>query len=117
MQTIELGWRYDRADFVTTLLLQAPESGGTFEYVPLLRSSDNENYNDLERLLDNTHEGVVQLANEAGTLTLFVGHYSPHRVTLVQGLRPRLIAVLSYETEPGIMFSEAARKRFYGRVE
>lgn len=30
----ELGWHVDGADFVVTLMLQAPESGGVFEFVP-----------------------------------------------------------------------------------
>ena len=34
----ELGWHFDGADFVVTLLLQAPEAGGTFEFAPMLRT-------------------------------------------------------------------------------
>ncbi len=112
----ELGWHYDRADFVTTLLLQAPEAGGAFEFAPHLRSPEDENYAGLAELLDGSHPGVVSKAGQAGTLTLFVGHYSIHRVAPVQGQMPRLVAVLSYENEPGVTFSEAARTRFYGRA-
>lgn len=111
----ELGWHYDRADFVTTLLLQASEAGGAFEFAPHLRSPEDENYTGLTKLLNGSHPGVVSKASQAGTLTLFVGHYSIHRVTPVQGQTPRLVAVLSYEDEPDVFFSEAARTRFYGR--
>ena len=112
----ELGWHYDRADFVTTLLLQCPKAGGAFEFVPHLRSPDDENYAGLAQLLEGTHPRIVSRAGQPGTLTLFVGHYSPHRVAPVQGQTPRIIAVLSYESEPGVVFSEAARTRFYGRA-
>jgi hypothetical protein len=39
----EHGWHFDGADFVVTLMLQAPLAGGQFEYVPMLRSADDEN--------------------------------------------------------------------------
>ncbi len=112
----QLGWHYDRADFVTTLLIQRPEEGGAFEYVPNLRQPDEENYEGLAQLLDGAHPAKVSHSAEAGTLTLFVGHYSIHRVSPVSGNTPRMIAVLSYENEPDVVFTEAARLRFYGRV-
>ena len=34
----ELGWHFDNADFVVTLMLQASEAGGVFEFAPMLRS-------------------------------------------------------------------------------
>ncbi|MEM7533155.1 MAG: 2OG-Fe(II) oxygenase [Chloroflexota bacterium] len=113
----QLGWHYDRADFVTTLLLQAPEVGGRFEYVPHLRTADNENYAGLSQLLDDTHPDKISLAGQAGTLTLFQGIYSPHRVTQVQGATPRINSILSYTLEPGVVFSESARMQFYGRAK
>jgi hypothetical protein len=33
----ELGWHFDRGEFVVTLLLQTPEAGGKFESYPALR--------------------------------------------------------------------------------
>ena len=32
----ELGWHFDNSSFAVTMLLQAPEGGGQFEYVPNL---------------------------------------------------------------------------------
>ena len=112
----QLGWHYDRADFVTTLLLQAPETGGRFEYIPHLRSAEDENYAGLSALLADTHSEKISLASEAGTLTLFQGIFSPHRVTQVSGATPRITSVLSYTKQPGVVFSESARKQFYGRA-
>ena len=111
----EIGWHYDRSDFVTTILLQAPEAGGVYEYAPNLRTEADEHFERLGRVLAGNDASVARLSGEPGSLTLFSGHYSLHRVTPVQGPRPRVIAVLSYEREPGVVFSEYARKLFYGR--
>ncbi|MGF1608219.1 MAG: hypothetical protein ACFCUQ_02405 [Kiloniellales bacterium] len=51
-----------------------------------------------------------------GALVLFRGRHSLHRVTPVEGARPRLVAVLSYDSEPGVMLTEYNRKLFYGRA-
>ena len=112
----QLNWHYDRADFVTTLLLQAPEAGGEFSYVPYLRTAEDENYEGLTQLLDGTHPDMVRSAGRAGTLTLFQGIYSPHSVTTVQGETPRINSVLSYTVEPGVVFTAEERRRFYGRA-
>jgi hypothetical protein len=112
----ELGWHYDRAGCATTLLLQRPEAGGAFEFVSNLRSEGNENYEGVAQLLSGVHPGIVSRAGQAGTLTLFAGYYSPHRVTPVQGKIPRMVAVLGYVNEPDVVFSESARIRFYGRA-
>jgi hypothetical protein len=51
-----------------------------------------------------------------GTLTLFRGRYSLHRVTPVAGDRLRLNAVLAYVDQPNVEFSAYARQLFYGRT-
>lgn len=114
----ELAWHFDRADFVTTLSLQTAKAGGAFEYVPMIRNAEvgDENYAGVAKLLAGDRQGVVTLPLEAGTLALFRGHNSIHRVTKVQGSRPRLVAALSYTREPGQKFSTYARKLFYGRA-
>ena len=33
----ELGWHFDQSEFSVTLMIQRPETGGDFEYVPLVR--------------------------------------------------------------------------------
>ena len=35
----EHGWHFDESEFTVTLMLQAPESGGSFEYVPRIRGA------------------------------------------------------------------------------
>jgi hypothetical protein len=48
-------------------------------------------------------------------LSLFRGRQSLHRVTPSRGSSKRLLAALSYVTNPDTIFSAYARKLFYGR--
>jgi len=112
----QLGWHFDNADFVTTLMLRPAKAGGLYEYAPGLRGPENANYDALGRVLAGAREGVRALDLEAGALVVFRGRYALHRVTPVEGAHPRLLAVLSYDPEPGKMLTEHTRKIFYGRV-
>ena len=46
-----LNWHFDRSEFTTTLLLQAPEAGGTFEYCSNLRKPHDENFDGVGQFL------------------------------------------------------------------
>jgi len=46
-----LNWYFDRSEFTTTLLLQAPEEGGEFLYRKDLRSAEDPNYEGVAQLL------------------------------------------------------------------
>ena len=81
----ELGWHFDNADFVVTLMLQAPAAGGAFEYVPMLRGPGDDNPQGVASLLGGDRTGVRTMNPDPGTLALFRGHHSPHRVTPVEG--------------------------------
>lgn len=107
-------WHFDSGNLVTTLLLQAPESGGIFEYVPAIRSEENENFEAVEAVLDGIHQGVLQNRLQAGTLSLFRGHYSLHRVTPVAGKRQRIQAILGYSTRPDLYGSIESSILHYG---
>jgi hypothetical protein len=111
----ELGWHFDRTDFAVTLSLQQSEEGGLFEYVPNLRDESDENYDAVARILAGERDRVRELPTEPGTLTLFRGHHSLHRVTPSRGPSKRLMAALSYVREPNVTFSAYARNLFYGR--
>ena len=112
----QLNWHFDRAEFTTTVLLQAPCSGGEFRYRSALRSESDPNYNGVARLLAGQDERVQTLALEPGTLNVFMGKNTAHRVTPVEGDRPRIVAVFSYYETPGFAFSDAERVGFYGRT-
>ena len=112
-----LNWHFDRADFSVTLSIQTAQDGGQFEYVPALRSSDDENYDGVTKVMEGAAGDTHLLEFEAGTLALFRGHYALHRVTPVIGKQARLAAVLSYVREPNVSFTPDARELFYGRTE
>ena len=110
-----LNWHFDRSEFTVTLLLQAPEAGGVFEYRTDLRSPDDPNYEGVARLLAGEDPQMRRMSVIPGTLNVFRGVNTPHRVTPVSGDRARMIAVLTYYEAPGAMFTESEQLGFYGR--
>lgn len=120
----ELGWHFDNSSFAVTTLMQAPDSGGRFEYVSNVRAADGDgeaamNYEGVSAVLDGRAEdvglAVQELTFEPGDLVLFRGRNSMHRVTPSFGETPRVLVVFAYNTEPGIGLSESAKATFYGR--
>ncbi len=112
-----LGWHFDRSEFTTTLLLQAPDAGGEFEYRTHLRSDHDPNYDGVARLLLGADPDVRALPARPGTLTVFRGANTAHRATAVEGSRQRVISAFSYHLEPDVMLTDIDRRGFYGRAE
>ena len=111
-----LNWHFDRAEFTTTMLLQAPVSGGEFKYRSGLRSDTDPNYEGVARLLAGEDQHVRTLSLSSGTLNVFRGKNTAHRVTTVEGGHARIIAVFSYYETADVAFSDAERLGFYGRT-
>ena len=104
----QLGWHFDTNDGVVSLLLQAPEVGGQFEYAPFIRSEDDENYDEVGKLFSGNSSLAVQPGAAAGSFVLFRGRRSCHRVTpVVIASQPRLNLLLSYDEKPGMVFPAA----------
>lgn len=112
-----LNWHFDRSEFTTTLLLQAPEQGSTFLYRTDLRSADDPNYDGVANLVRGEDTQVQALDAEAGTLNVFRGVNTPHCVTPAQGPRPRVVTVLTYYETPGARFTPEEQLGFYGRTD
>lgn len=110
-----LFWHFDQTDFVSSIALRAAEEGGDFEYVPLIRSAANENYPTVKRLFEGSNEGVVRVPMTPGTLLLFEGRNSIHRVTPIRGRTTRLVVLLAYDTKPGTRSSKLLQMSRYGR--
>ena len=110
-----LNWHFDRSEFTTTLLLQAPEAGGDFVYRCDLRSDGNPNHDGVARLLAGEDPEVKTLKLSAGTLNVFAGKNTAHKVSTIKGARERIIAVFSYFDRPGVVFSNEDQIGFYGR--
>jgi hypothetical protein len=112
----QLQWHFDQTDFVVSLALQDAEHGGDFEVAPFIRSADDERYDAVARVLEGDRAGVTTLPMTPGTLLVFAGRNSLHRVSPISGSTPRLVALLGYDTKPGTMSSELLKAVRYGRV-
>jgi hypothetical protein len=113
----QLGWHFDNSEFAVTLMLQDCAEGGEFEYVPGIRTADDENFPAVRAVLAGAREPVRSLHAEPGTLTLFRGRHSLHRVTPVRGATGRVNAVLAYASTAGHRLSPLNRRLFYGPNE
>ena len=82
----------------------------------MLRSESDRNDAGVRALLAGTSDRIRTMSGEPGTLALFRGHWSPHRVTPVEGARTRINAVLSYAVAPGHRLGEETYRLFYGRI-
>lgn len=111
-----LNWHFDRSEFTTTILLQAPDQGGLFEYRTDLRSESDPNYDGVARMLAGEDPGVQRIRLSAGALNVFRGRNTAHRVTPVEGETPRMIAVFSFYDRPGVRMTAEEQKGFYGRA-
>ncbi len=109
-------WHFDEAEYSTTIMLQEADDGGFFEYLPHLRQPDGSEAERISTLLDGDEHGVQRLAFSVGDLSIFGGRRSLHRVTEVLGSTTRLVAVLTFNTKPGVTNSEAVRRLFWGRA-
>ena len=110
-----LHWHFDQTDFVTSIALRPAQHGGDFDYVPLIRSATDENYARVQRLLLGNEREVVRVPMTPGTLLLFEGRNSIHRVTPIAGDVTRLVALLAYDTKPGTRSSKLLQRARYGR--
>lgn len=111
-----LNWHFDRSQFTTTLLLQAPSGGGDFEYCTDLRSDTDPNFDGVARVLRGEDKNVKTLKLAAGTLNVFKGKNTLHRVTPCIGPRERYMAVFSFFDQPGVTFTREDQIGFYGRA-
>lgn len=110
-----LNWHFDRAEFTVTLLLQAPGGGGVFEYRTGLRTAEDPNHAGVAQLLEGRDDRVERRVLAPGTLNVFRGRNTAHRVSPVTDPPDRIIAVFSYFESPDVVFSAEERLGFYGR--
>ena len=108
-------WHFDTNNFTVTLAIQNAEVGGAFEYAAGIRDQD-ENFDEVSRVLDGRSERITRLELEPGDLQLFRGRNSLHRVAPLAGNRPRYVAIFSYVEQPGMVGSPERTRQLYGRV-
>lgn len=117
----ELAWHYDQTDVVVSLAIQSSEEGGLFENVAHLRGADpgDERYDEVAAVLRDdprARKRVVVEAMTPGTLMVFEGRRSLHRVTPIHGSTPRYVALLGYDTKPDTVSSDLLKLVRYGRT-
>jgi hypothetical protein len=112
------GWHYDNCEFVVSLAVQKSAEGGEFECAPFIRSAEKENYEAVERVLAGRAEDLVQVFPMVpGTLMIFTGRNSIHRVSPVRGPVSRHVALFAYDTRPDTNSTDLFKRIRYGRSE
>lgn len=112
----EFAWHFDNNDFTVSLILQRPEAGGEFEYVPDLRTDDDPGFEAVKKVLDGDRRLVRTLDLQPGDLQLFKGRYALHRVTAPKGQTSRLSLLLGYVEDRASMASPTFSKNLWGQV-
>jgi hypothetical protein len=136
-------FHFDESEFSTTLMLQeaSVNETGLFQYTNPLRerpddlalesvaqtisiyvstvSDDHPSFVELESDTNSKPSTIAPLVHTLefvpGTLSIFAGSKSLHRVTKVEGTCSRLVAVLTFASKPGFRNSAAVQKLFWGR--
>lgn len=104
-------WHFDTNDGVVSFTIQNADAGGGFEYVPLIRDEDDENYAAVAAILDGT-DTPRQPALRPGCFSLFLGRRSLHRVAPVGATaNSRQSLLFSYDHSPGHVFPAKTRER------
>jgi len=109
-------WHFDGNEFTLSILVQKTEKGGLFEYVPSIRSKDNENFENVTKVLKGDRKLVKSLDLKPGDLQIFKGRFSMHRVTKIEGKTSRYIALPCYVKDPLKINKPEHSKQVYGKA-
>jgi hypothetical protein len=112
----QFNWHFDTNEFTITMLLKPAESGGRFEYVPDLRTPEDECYDDVKAVLEGDRSRVRQLDLNAGDLQFFLGRFALHQVTENTGNSDRLLLIMSFTEQPGVIGNPVRVKNLYGKL-
>jgi hypothetical protein len=113
----QLGWHFDMTDFVVSIAIQSSELGGEFENAARVRSEDEPNLEAITSVIDGTDPSLVRVEPMTpGTLMIFDGRWSLHRVDPIIGDQPRYVALLAYDTKPGTDSTDTLKLARYGRL-
>ncbi|GHB15117.1 HalD/BesD family halogenase [Salinicola rhizosphaerae] len=110
-------WHYDTNEYIVSMMTEAPDAGGEFQYCPNIRTPAGENYAGVGAVIREEDLFTPRtLALQPGDLQLFKGRYSLHRVTQVSGDRERHTAIFAYSQQPGVVGRLERTRQLYGRV-
>lgn len=112
-----LGWHFDMTDFVVSIAIQSSNCGGEFENAARIRSAVDENAEGVAAVVAGAEPHMVRVEPMTpGTLMIFNGRWSLHRVDPIIGDRPRYVALLAYDTKPGTDSTDTLKLARYGRL-
>ncbi|WP_290058371.1 HalD/BesD family halogenase [Amycolatopsis solani] len=109
-------WHFDTNAYTVSMLTQAAEAGGTFEFCPGIRSTADENFPAVRAVLAGDTRLVRRLDLRPGDLQLFKGRFALHRVSTVEGAIARHSAIFAYSERPGVIGSAERTRQLFGRV-
>ena len=109
-------WHFDGNEFTLSILIQKAEKGGFFEYAPDIRNKDNENFEEVTKVLKGDRTRVKSLDLRPGDLQIFKGRFSMHRVTKIEGKTSRYIALPCYVKDPLKINKPVHSKQVYGKA-
>lgn len=112
----EFGWHFDSNEMTVSVMLQQPDGGGVFEYVPHIRTPKDENYGAVAKVLQGDRTGVKTLTLNPGDIQLFRGRYTLHRVAPVVGPAARFVALPSWSSQPNQVGPVDRMLKSYGRA-
>lgn len=110
-------WHFDTNSHTVSMLTQAAETGGIFEYCPNIRTAADERFAAVRGVLTGENTGPVRrLGLRPGDLQLFKGRFALHRVSTVKGEIARHSAIFAYSERPGVVGSAERTRQLFGRV-
>jgi alkylated DNA repair dioxygenase AlkB len=115
IQGDELGWHVDSHDYAVTILLRGAKQGGLYQYVPMTGPGD-ENYEYAAKLFEGDVSRVRTVPMGPGSMVIFRGRNTLHRVTpVVDNSQDRVLALLAYDPVPGRNFGPSFRRNLLNR--
>jgi len=113
----QFAWHFDTNEFAVTAMIDEADEGGLFEYVPMIRTPDDESFQRIQKVLEDNRSEVKTLELHAGDLQIFRGRHSLHRVTRVPATsKARHAAIFAYTAEPGVIGRVERTQQLFGRV-
>ena len=109
----QLGWHCDTQEFTITVMFRTSEDGGLFEYMPQA-GPGGANFDRVPAVFDGDRTEVRSVDIQPGSIVLFRGSNTLHRVTETRGQRPRLLSVFHLEQEPGRVYPEQWKVDVFG---
>ena len=108
-----LNWHFDRLEFTTTMLLQAPEEGGELEYRSDLRTPEDPNYDGVAAVLKGEDTEIKRIRLTLGALNAFRGVNTMHRVVPVKGPKERTVTIFTFYERPSVTLTPKEQMGFF----